>query len=109
MRLFKSRTDRDWEKFGKNDPYFGVISDDKFKMSNLADENKEEFFKSGADYIDDVLSKIKLHIDPFFRPNKALDFGCGVGRLVIPLANIASGIGEAWDAHNFIGISGRIM
>ena len=30
-----------------------------------------------------------MHIDPSFSINHALEFGCGVGRLVIPLAKIA--------------------
>jgi cyclopropane fatty-acyl-phospholipid synthase-like methyltransferase len=36
-----------------------------------------------------VLTNIRKHIDPLYSPRKALDFGCGVGRLVIPLARIA--------------------
>lgn len=87
--MFNNDTDKEWEKFGKYDPYFGVLTHDKFHKINLTDENKEEFFKSGFDYIDDVLEKIRSHIDQSFTIKKALDFGCGVGRLVIPLANVA--------------------
>jgi 2-polyprenyl-3-methyl-5-hydroxy-6-metoxy-1,4-benzoquinol methylase len=89
MYMFNSNTDKEWEKYGKNDPYFGVVSWDKFKNSNLTSENKEEFFKSGSDYIDNVLENIRQNIDPNFTIKKCLDFGCGVGRLVIPLAKIA--------------------
>jgi ubiquinone/menaquinone biosynthesis C-methylase UbiE len=35
---------------------------------------------------------IHQHIDPAFMPTHALDFGCGVGRLVIPLAKICSSV-----------------
>ena len=87
--MFNDNTDKDWEKFGRDDPYFGVLTDEKFRQSNLTEENKEEFFQSGADYIDAVFKKIRQHIDPDFTVRKALDFGCGVGRLVIPLANMA--------------------
>jgi cyclopropane fatty-acyl-phospholipid synthase-like methyltransferase len=87
--MFISDTDKEWEKFGRDDPYFGVITDDKFHKLNLTNENKDEFFKSGSNYIDDVLKKIRQHIDQTFTIKKALDFGCGVGRLVIPLANVA--------------------
>ena len=31
----------------------------------------------------------KRHLDPSFSPKSVLDFGCGTGRLVIPLAEIA--------------------
>lgn len=89
MQMFNSDSDREWEKFGKDDPYFGVITHDRFRKSNLTDENKEEFFESGSTYIDDVLGAIRQHIDQTFTIKKALDFGCGVGRLIIPLAKVA--------------------
>lgn len=82
-------SDRAWEQFGKEDPYFGVLTDEKFRKSNLTDAAKEEFFRSGEDYIADVLAKVHRYIDPTFNIRNALDFGCGVGRLVIPLASIA--------------------
>ncbi|MGA7800343.1 MAG: class I SAM-dependent methyltransferase [Gammaproteobacteria bacterium] len=87
--MFNSDTDSEWEKYGQDDPYFGVISYDKFRQSSLTDENKEEFFRSGSVYIDDVLKKIRLHIAPAFTIKQALDFGCGVGRLVIPLSDVS--------------------
>lgn len=87
--MFNNNTDKEWEKFGKEDPYYGVIAHVKFRKTNLTDENKEELFKSGFDYINDILGKIRLHIDQTFTIKKALDFGCGVGRLIIPLANVA--------------------
>jgi cyclopropane fatty-acyl-phospholipid synthase-like methyltransferase len=36
-----------------------------------------------------MLKKIRQYIDPDFKINKAIDFGCGVGRLVVPLAKLA--------------------
>ena len=73
--MFNGDTDKDWEKFGVDNPYFGVLSHDKFRSSNLTDENKEEFFMSGRNYIDSVLKKIRQHIDQNFTIKKALDFG----------------------------------
>ena len=87
--MFNSDTDREWEEFGRNDPYFGVLIDDKFRTINLTDDNKEEFFKSGYGHIHHVLKTIRKHIDPNYTVRKALDFGCGVGRLIVPLAELA--------------------
>lgn len=87
--MFNSNTDKEWEKFGEVDPYYGVLSEGKFHKINLTEENKEDFFKSGVVYIEDLLKKVRQHIDPNFKIKHALDFGCGVGRLVIPLAGIA--------------------
>jgi 2-polyprenyl-3-methyl-5-hydroxy-6-metoxy-1,4-benzoquinol methylase len=88
--MFGKITDREWEKFGKNDPYYGVLTLDKFRSVNLTDDNKEEFFRSGYEHIDIILKKIRTYIDSSYMVNQALDFGCGVGRLVIPLAEISN-------------------
>jgi cyclopropane fatty-acyl-phospholipid synthase-like methyltransferase len=36
-----------------------------------------------------VLEAIREHLDPGFAPRRVLDFGCGVGRLVVPFARRA--------------------
>ncbi|NOK79100.1 MAG: class I SAM-dependent methyltransferase [Chloroflexi bacterium AL-N5] len=81
-----SNTDRDWEYYGKNDPYYGVFTSDEFRSSTLGDEQIARFFQSGEEYIEQILGTIYKCVDSEFSPNKVLDFGCGVGRLVIPLA-----------------------
>lgn len=87
--MFNRDTDREWEKYGKYDPYYGVLTYDKYRKSKMTDESKEDFFKSGYEYIDLVLKKIRKYIDPDYSVRRALDFGCGVGRLVIPLSKVA--------------------
>lgn len=79
-------TDRDWQKWGEQDPYFGVLSSEDFRKSNLSQENRAEFFRSGEAHIDEVFAKIRNHVWPGFDPSRSLDFGCGVGRLLIPLS-----------------------
>jgi ubiquinone/menaquinone biosynthesis C-methylase UbiE len=88
--MFNSNTDKSWENFGKNNPYFGVITDKKYDNENLTQENKEEFFKSGFHHVEHLLDVVKKHIDNNFNVVNALDFGCGVGRIVIPLSKIAT-------------------
>ena len=78
----------DWEKFGKEDPYFGVIDLDRFHQSNLTPEAITEFFDSGRRHVEYVIATIRSHIDPKFQPRVALDFGCGVGRCTIPIARL---------------------
>ena len=89
INMFHSDTDREWEEFGRNDPYFGVLTDDKFRAVNLTDDNKGKFFESGYEHINQVLKTTRKHIDPNYTVKTALDFGCGVGRIVIPLAELA--------------------
>lgn len=82
-------TDKEWEKFGRDDPYFGVISHEKFKSNNLDDTLKEEFFQTGFKDIQHAIAQIQKHLDPDFKIQNALDFGCGVGRVLIPIAELA--------------------
>lgn len=87
--MFNSNTDKEWEKFGRHDPYFGVLTDDRFRVTNLSDDNRKAFFASGQEYIDRLMDNVRRHVAQDFHLDRALDFGCGVGRLVIPLARIA--------------------
>ncbi len=82
-------TDREWEKWGQQDPYFGVITHEKFRAKNLTEESKKEFFQSGRRHVQQVLKTCRAKVSPGFQPQRVLDFGCGVGRLVIPFAELA--------------------
>lgn len=79
-----------WEKFAKADPYWAVLTDPRFKISasgSLAQEERELFFRSGKSYVADVLKTLKTHFGrSFTNRDCCLDFGSGVGRLLIPMA-----------------------
>ncbi|MGB7414126.1 MAG: class I SAM-dependent methyltransferase [Thermosynechococcaceae cyanobacterium] len=83
--MFQGKTDQDWEFYGKNVPYYGVVTWDKFKLSSLDDGAKQDFFKTGEEYINTTIEFIKENFSRNFYPKRALDFGCGVGRLAIPM------------------------
>jgi len=87
--MMLNNTDLEWEKFGAEDPYYGVITEEIYRKKNLTEEIKEKFFNSGSVYITNILEKVNKHLDSNYRPKKVLDFGCGVGRIVIPLTEIA--------------------
>jgi SAM-dependent methyltransferase len=82
-------TDTHWEAWGSRDPYYGVITDPKFRSAALTPEAREAFFRSGHDHVAHVMATIRVHIDPEFAPRRVLDFGCGVGRVLGGLAEIA--------------------
>ncbi len=79
-------SDGEWEKWGRRDPYYAVLTDTKFRRDNLTPEAKSAFFESGRIHIAQMFHVIRDTIDPAFSPKRALDFGCGTGRIVIPLA-----------------------
>lgn len=82
-------TDLEWERWGARDPYFGVITHPRFRSDTLTQETKDEFFASGTSHVAYVLDMCRLYIDPIFAPQRVLDFGCGVGRVLVPLAKLA--------------------
>jgi SAM-dependent methyltransferase len=77
-------TDQAWEKFGRDDPYFGVLADQRFTAENIA-KNRDEFFASGRWSVARIIERYERHFDDLPR-GRALDHGCGVGRLTLPLA-----------------------
>lgn len=79
-------TDQEWVKWGRQDPYFAVITDEKFRSANLNEAARKEFFDSGRYHANYVLDRCRRLVDPAFAPRRALDFGCGVGRVALPLA-----------------------
>ena len=79
-----NNSDRDWELFGKTDPYYAVLTAPEFH-GQLSAAARAKFFGLGEEHIETMLSIIRERLDPAFAPRHALDFGCGVGRLLIPL------------------------
>jgi SAM-dependent methyltransferase len=82
-------TDAAWEEWGRRDPYFGVLTNPKFRRSAMTTSSRSEFFRSGQVHVDYVMAMVQQYIDADFLPKSVLDFGCGVGRTLIPLARIA--------------------
>ena len=77
---------KSWNYWGENDPYYAVTTFDKFRKENLTESSKEDFFQTGYEHLAKVWDEIENSLVENFKPRRALDFGCGVGRVVIPLA-----------------------
>jgi trans-aconitate methyltransferase len=69
------RATRDWNTLGETEPYFAVLTHDRFLREQMSDNDREAFFASGEADIAEIFDLIDL------APKSALDFGCGVGRL----------------------------
>jgi SAM-dependent methyltransferase len=71
------RQKREWEDLGALDPMWAILTDSQRQFGRW---DVEEFFRTGRDEIEGVLTLAK----ELSRPaefGSALDFGCGVGRL----------------------------
>ncbi|MBI4132362.1 MAG: class I SAM-dependent methyltransferase [Candidatus Sungbacteria bacterium] len=74
---------KNWHRFGQIDPFYFILTDKNRKGRKW---REEEFFETGVREIDGVLAAarsrgVQIHF------NRALDFGCGVGRLTQRLAD----------------------
>lgn len=75
-------TDRDWRIWGETDPYYGVLSAPEFRRDRV---DLDRFFLTGEYYVANRLAMLERQLGAFGR-GRALDFGCGVGRVTLPLA-----------------------
>ena len=73
-------TDADWRELGATQPYWGVLTHPDYRTENLTPANLEAFYASGGEYIGDVVRRLKVITGKPAR-GRALDFGCGTGRL----------------------------
>lgn len=90
--MFTGESDRAWSAYGTADPYFGVLTDERFHKEKLDEAALRAFFRTGEEHIGAVLDVVRARQGADYRPRRALDFGCGVGRLVIPLAGACDAV-----------------
>jgi len=82
-------TDRDWTKLATEHPYWAVLSVEEFRGEELDEEKKARFFQSGREQIARTINVVHRHFQSNYRIIRGLDFGCGVGRLLLPIAERA--------------------
>ena len=79
-----ARVEATWEQVGADEPYWSVLSADRFKQDQLADT--EEFYASGRHHAGDLVSILARHAVAPGDVGSCLEFGCGVGRVTEWLA-----------------------
>ncbi len=85
-------TDKDWNELAVQDAYYAVLSHPRFSHAEQNPEALKEFFDSGVTWIDNVVGAIRKRLNPAFAPEIGLDFGCGVGRLMVPMAQYCKSV-----------------
>jgi trans-aconitate methyltransferase len=79
----RDRSTDDWNTLGETEPFFAVLTEERFLRDRMSDDDCDAFFASGEADVAHLFDLIDL---PDFAPRSALDFGCGVGRLTRALA-----------------------
>lgn len=82
----KDRSDADWEELARREPYFRVLTHDGVA------EADEAFFATGREDITSLITATASLIGRDVPLTTALDFGCGAGRLTLPLARLAKSV-----------------
>jgi trans-aconitate methyltransferase len=78
-------TDEAWQRWGEREPYYGVMTDPRFLSANLDEARKAEFFATGERYVGQLQATLQTLFGDV-RPRHVVDFGCGTGRILLPLA-----------------------
>jgi SAM-dependent methyltransferase len=76
----RDRSADDWNALGEQEPFFAVLTEDRFLRDRMSDSDRDAFFATGEADIAQIFDLIDI------APKSALDFGCGVGRLSRSLA-----------------------
>jgi SAM-dependent methyltransferase len=75
----------EWEVFARRDPYYAVLTEQRFRGASEDPQRLREFFGSGREDYRRIVDAARS-IEPSFRPQSFLDYGCGVGRVLLPAA-----------------------
>lgn len=81
--------DAAWESFGKTDPYFAVVTHDAYRADRLDEDSRSRFFLTGEAHVTWLLNALSRSLNRNFIPALVLDYGCGVGRCLVPFARIS--------------------
>jgi len=100
----RDRAADDWETLGQREPFFAVLTDERFLRERMSDDAREAFFASGDA---DVAHIFTLIDRPDFTPRSALDFGCGVGRLTRALTKRVERVTGVDVAPSMLRIAGE--
>jgi SAM-dependent methyltransferase len=86
----KDRSADDWEELARREPYFAVLTDEGFLGVEGNAVATAEFFRTGEEDVASLLDAVGSMLGRELSLGNALDYGCGVGRLTIPLARRAT-------------------
>jgi 2-polyprenyl-3-methyl-5-hydroxy-6-metoxy-1,4-benzoquinol methylase len=81
LAALESHIEQVWRALGSEDPYWSVLTHERFRMTAMTPEAEDEFYKSGEGDVHRMFfecERAQIHLR---RSGTVLDFGCGTGRL----------------------------
>ncbi|HUR83184.1 MAG TPA: methyltransferase domain-containing protein [Thermoanaerobaculia bacterium] len=78
-----------WDAFAAREPFFAVLTEPRFLRARINAAAEDDFFQTGDGYVSDLYATVLGSVAPHFAPLSVLEYGCGVGRLLIPFARRA--------------------
>jgi len=100
---------RNWDDLGQQDPMWAICTDNEFHGNRW---DPEAFFASGREAVDETIADLAGLGVTLAPDGRALDFGCGIGRLTLALAahvdevvgvDIAPSMIAGAEEHNDVG------
>ncbi|MDR2194183.1 MAG: class I SAM-dependent methyltransferase [Treponema sp.] len=78
-----------WSNYGKDEAYWSVLTHSMFLRENLTNDAIETFYASGKDTMRQIEATLRRCGEwERLNRNACMEYGCGVGRVTIQLANI---------------------
>lgn len=68
-----------WERLGETEPYWSVLSEEKYKKSYMQD--LEEFYNTGLTDISRIFQTLDRNTIDYSNYKSCLEYGCGLGRV----------------------------
>ena len=80
-----ARIEGEFLALGRTEPHWSVLTADRYRSENIH-EHEEEFYASGAEPVDDLLTAADRCTVDLTRLQSCFELGCGLGRSTIWLA-----------------------
>ncbi len=85
-----------WTRLGEDRAYYSVLTGDEFLPGNLNADSIERFWASGVDEAAEIQAILARHGFSGTTGATCVEYGCGVGRVSVPLAELFENL-HAYD------------
>ena len=86
------RTQEIWTQLGEDEPYWSVLSDNRFLSENIGEEEIREFYENGKENVKQIVATLirngMADKEEELKNCDITEIGCGCGRITGSLANV---------------------